>query len=237
MAMSEKFPKTESTMMGVSFMDMVTEVFRRPVFFVWLGAMLLTAATELGPQPWVELALSNVVGMRGILILVYIAGLMFVMRHFAGSIAHKISDTGLLWASCLLAAIGLYLLSIASSPVSALIAATFWGTGACFLWPTMLSAIASRFPRGGAWSIGLIGSAGAASIFFLLPKLGGIYDQAKIDAAGGAEALSALGEGPELTAVLSEAATTSFQSVAVMPLVLLVVFGAIWFFERQAKTG
>ena len=46
--------------------------------------MLLTAATELGPGAWVNVALSATVGMSGILLLVYVSAIMFVMRHFAG---------------------------------------------------------------------------------------------------------------------------------------------------------
>ena len=106
-------------------------------------------------------ALTEVVGMQGILLLVYISIIMFVFRHFAGPVEKVLSATGLLWVSSLLAMIGLYLLSVADSPASALVAATFWGIGVCFMWPTMLAQASARYPRAGAWSIGLIGSAGA----------------------------------------------------------------------------
>ena len=160
---------------------------------------------------------------------------MFVMRHFAGVIAHRISDTGLLFCSCVLAALGLYLLSVASSPITALIAATLWGTGVCFLWPTMISAVSSRFARGGAWCIGLVGSAGAGSIYFFLPKLGAIYDRAKIEAAGGEIAFAALTDGPRLDFVLAKAAQISFQTVVILPVILIGVFGITWFLERNSK--
>jgi len=235
MAFGQKFPKTESAQMGVSFGEMITEIFRRPIFFVWLAAMVLTSATELAPGQWVDVALSNVVGMRGILLLVYVAGIMFVMRHFAGVIAHKISDVGLLFGSCVAAAIGLYLLSVASTPTTALIAATVWGCGVCFLWPTMISGVAHRFPRGGAWTIGLIGSAGAGTIYFVLPKLGQIYDTAKLKAAGGEEAFAALQEGAALNEVFAAAAQTSFQAVAVLPVILIFVFGGLWVFEKSKR--
>lgn len=233
LAWGQNFPKTERTRMGVSFGEMITEIFKRPIFFVWLGAMVLTSATELAPGQWVDVALSNVVGMRGILLLVYVAGIMFVMRHFAGPIAHRISDVGLLFISCIFAAIGLYLLSTASSTVTALFAATIWGVGVCFLWPTMISGVAQRFPRGGAWVIGLIGSAGAGTIYFILPKIGAIYDKAKLEAAGGEAAFTALKEGPALDRVLASAAETSFQAVAILPLILIFIFGLLWFFENR----
>ncbi len=229
-----KFPKTESADLNVSFPDMIKEIFRRPSFFIWFGAMFLTAASELAPGQWVDLALTHTVGMPGILLLVYVSVIMFVMRHFAGPIAHKISSVGLLWFSALLTSIGLYMLSIANSPLSGIVAATVWGVGVCFMWPTMLASAAERFPRGGAWTIGLIGSAGALSTFIVLPLLGGAYDKAKLEAAGGAEAFAAMQAGSvEHTNSLIYAAEQSFQIAAMLPIVLLLVFGAVWYHDRK----
>ena len=229
-----KFPKTESSALKVSFGDMIKEIFRRPSFFIWFGAMFLTASSELAPGQWVDLALTHTVGMRGIILLVYVSGIMFVMRHFAGPIAHKISSVGLLWFSALLTSIGLYMLSVADSPVTGIIAATIWGAGVCFMWPTMLASASERYPRGGAWAIGLIGSAGAMSTYIVLPLLGAAYDKAKLEAAGGAEAFSAMTEGsPEQINSLIYAAEQSFQTVALLPIVLLLVFGSVWYNDRR----
>ena len=76
---------------------------------------------------------------------------------------------GLLWLCTVPAGIGLYLLSIAASPVTALVAATVWAVGVAFMWPTMIAAVAHRYPRGGAWTIGLVGFAGAMAIQLVLP--------------------------------------------------------------------
>ena len=75
-----------------------------PAFLLWFLAMFLTSAAELAPGQWVDMALTRTVGMSGIWLLVYVSGLMFVMRHFAGTMVHKLSSVGLLWVSCLLAA-------------------------------------------------------------------------------------------------------------------------------------
>ncbi len=234
LCLSTEFPQTERTQSGIPFSEMLKEILRRPSFLVWFGAMFLTAASELAPGQWVDIALSHTVGMRGILVLVYVSGLMFVMRHFAGPLAHRLSTVGLLWVSSGLAALGLYLLSGASSPVTALLAATVWGAGVCFMWPTMLAAVADRYPRGGSWVMGLMGSAGALSIYFVLPQLGAIFDRVKVEAAGGTERFAAL-SGPGLEQVLAIAARESFRAVAYVPLVLLVVFGAVWLFERRGR--
>jgi hypothetical protein len=175
--------------------------------------------------------------MPGILLLVYVSALMFVARHFAGPLVEKLSSIGLLWVSCLMASLGLVALSVANSPVTGLLAATLWGCGVCYMWPTMLATASERFPRGGALLMGLMGTAGTLSIQFVLPMMGAICDRTKIATAGGEGAFNALPAGSDqLNSVLSIAAQTSFRAVAVLPAVLLVVFGAIWLRDR-AKGG
>ena len=225
-----KFPPTERVASGVSARQMFRELLR-PFFLVWFLSMFLTAAAELAPGQWVDIALTRTVGMKGIWLLIYVSGLMFVMRHFAGPLASRLSPVGLLWVSCLLASVGLLLLSIANSPVTGLLAATVWGTGVCYMWPTMLAAANERFPRGGALLMGLMGTAGTASIYFVLPMMGRVFDNAKIAAAGGEEAFKTL-QGGQLTNVLSVAAQISFRYVAALPAILLVVFGIIWIYDR-----
>lgn len=235
--LQHEFPQTESTAKGVTFGEMMAEPFRRPSFWAFFSIMFLTASTELAPGAWVDVTLTETVGFSGILVLVYVSAIMFVMRHFAGALDHRFSDMGLLWFTTVPAAIGLYLLSTASSPATALIAATFWAIGVCFMWPTMLAAVARRFPRSGPWGIGLVGFAGALAIRFVLPQLGAIYDQAKLSRAGGEAALAALKPGtPEMHDVLTFAAETSFQTVAIIPVVLFFVFGLVWFLERGKTT-
>jgi fucose permease len=170
--------------------------------------------------------------MSGIWLLVYVSGLMFVMRHFAGTMVHKLSSVGLLWVSCLLAALGLVALSVANSPIMGFLAATIWGTGVCYMWPTMLAVASERFPRSGALGMGLIGTAGSLSTYFLLPEMGRIFDNAKIEAAGGEAAFAAL-SGDPLNAVLAQASTASFRIVAFMPAILLIVFGLVWLNDRR----
>ena len=158
------------------------------------------------------------------------------MRHFAGALAHRFSDMGLLLICTAPAAIGLYLLSIANSPITALVAATLWAFGVCFMWPTMLAAASRRFPRSGPWGIGLIGFAGAMAIYFVLPQLGKIYDDAKLEKAGGKDAFDALQPGSSgLQQALSYAAEQSFQTIAIIPVMLFFIFGAVWLYERKAK--
>ena len=227
-----KFPPTERAAAGISAKEMFREL-ANPLFFVLFASMFLTAASELAPGQWVDLALSRTVHMPGILLLVYVSGLMFLMRHFAGPLVHKLSAIGVLWFSCVGAALGLVALSVANSPVTALLAATIWGVGVCYMWPTMLATASERFPRGGALLMGLMGTAGTLSIQFVLPIMGAIFDHKKVEVAGGDAAFKALQPGPELDRILGIAAQTSFRDVAILPAILLAVFAAIWFYDRS----
>lgn len=226
-----KFPPTERAASGVSMGEMFRELLK-PMFLVLFGSMFLTAASELAPGQWVDLALTRTVHMQGILLLVYVSGIMFVARHFAGPLVHKLSSIGLLWFSCLLASLGLLALSFADSPVTGVLAATIWGTGVCYMWPTMLATASERFPRGGALLMGLMGTAGTLSIHFVLPAMGRIFDENKIKMAGGEEAFKAL-SGEKLEHVLGMASQASFRAVALLPAILLIVFGAIWLYDRS----
>lgn len=231
LALGVKYPPTERAAAGVSTGEMFREL-ANPMFLVLFLSMFLTAASELAPGQWVDLALSRTVGMPGILLLVYVSGLMFLMRHFAGPLVHKLSPIGVLWFSCFGAALGLVALSYANSPAMGLLAATLWGTGVCYMWPTMLATASERFPRGGALLMGLMGTAGTLSIQFVLPAMGSIYDREKIELAGGEAAFHAL-QGGALETVLGGAAQASFRAVAILPAILLVVFGAIWLYDRS----
>ena len=236
-AMTQRFPKTESTAMGVPFKEMIAEPFKRPSFWIFPAIMFLTASAELAPGSWVDVSLTQTVGMPGIVVLIYVSAIMFIMRHFAGALDKRFSDMGLLFLCTIPAAIGLYLLSIANSPVTALVAATLWALGVCFMWPTMLAAVARRYPRGGPWTIGILGFAGAMAIYLVLPEIGKIYDKAKLEAAGGDAAFAALQPGPDMQRVLAHAAEQSLQAIAIIPLILFAIFGAVWYFERRHRLG
>ncbi len=234
MVSSSVFPVSERVASGVSYGEMFGELLRRPLFWVFWASMFLVAASELAPGQWVNISLSNIVGMQGILLLVYVSALMFVMRHFAGPIVKRISSVGLMFVSCIAAGIGLYALSVSTTPLTAFGAATIWAVGVCYMWPTMLAIISGRFPRGGALAMGMMGFAGGMAIQFVLPKMGAIFDSAKAEAAGGAEKLASLS--PEaMQEVIRYASVESFQSVAIVPILLLPVFGAIWIYDRSKK--
>jgi MFS family permease len=173
-----EFPVTERVESGVSNAEMFREALR-PMFLLWAFCMLLTAATELGPQKWQNSVMMSLLNFNwaGTLILVYTSGMMFVLRHFAGPIAHRLSPVGMLTVSAILSCIGLYLLSYADSVLTAFTYATIYGLGIAYFWPTMLGVAAERFPKGGALILALMGTAGNVSIGFVLDQMGAIVDR------------------------------------------------------------
>jgi MFS family permease len=178
--------------------------------------MMFTAATEFAPGQWLDVALRQVEGMRGIVLLAYVNGLMFVLRHFAGPLVHRLGNVGLLIFGATFATIGLFALGSADSAATALLASTAWGLGVAYFWPTMLATVAERYPRSGTIVFGMMGAAGAASTYVVLPWLGAIYDQARP-------------QGPVA------AAAASFHAVALIPLVLIVVFAGVAIADRFRK--
>lgn len=170
-----KFPETERVASGVSNKEMFGQAFR-PAFILWGFCMLLTASTELGPQSWQSSVMENIAHFNGTQVLVYTSGMMFILRHFAGPIAHRISPIGLLLVSSVLSGIGLYLLSFANNPATAFTYATIFGLGIAYFWPTMLGVASERFPKGGAMILCLLGTIGNAAIALTIPQMGKIVD-------------------------------------------------------------
>jgi MFS family permease len=206
MILRQKFPPTERVAAGVPTRVMFGEMLR-PMFLVLFVCMWMTAATELGPDQWVASVMSQVAGMQGILILVYTAGIMFVLRFFAGPLAHRLSPLGLLTVCSILSALGLYALSNANTPMLAFAAATIFGVGKTYFWPTMLGVTSELFPRGGPVLLAIMGGAGMLSVSFILPLMGRWYD--------------------------TQGAAAAFRNTAVLPVILTVVFGALFLYYRS----
>jgi MFS family permease len=181
LSLGQRFPQTERVAAKVSTGTMFLQVLR-PMFLIWAFCMLLTASTELGPNQWQESVLKRTAQVSGTLVFVYTSGLMFIMRFFAGPLAHKLSPVGMLTCSAALSAAGLYWLSWVNNPVMAFAAATVFGVGIAYFWPTMLGVTAERFPKGGALLLGLMGSVGNLAIWQILPQMGAVYDSYSVKA-------------------------------------------------------
>jgi MFS family permease len=242
----EKLPVTERVQAGVSARQMYLEAFR-PMFIIWAICMLMTASVELGPQQWQNSVLTTTSGISGTYVVMYTSFLMFLFRHFAGPIAHRLSPVGMLTVSAILTGIGLYLLSFANNAASAFGYATIYGLGIIFFWPTMLGVTAERFPKGGAFLLGLMGCVGNLAIAMILPVMGRIYDSStldalppeaqaivKVDGRLDQQKLDALRESQPQVVDQAKAtgAQQAFRRVAMLPIILVLVFGSIAISDR-----
>jgi MFS family permease len=188
-ALSLQYPQTERVQSKVTTAGMWREA-ARPGFILLFCCMWMTAAIEVGPDQWFPSVMSALVPqLQGVLYLVYTSGLVFLLRTLGSGIAHRSPIMTLLICSGL-AGLGLYWLGSLHSGVSpavAFLAATVFGVGKSFLWPTMIGVTAERFPRGGALTLCLMGGAGMASVAAALPIMG-----ARIDHYGAGAALQTM---------------------------------------------
>jgi fucose permease len=194
----------------------------KPLFIVMLACMFLTAATELGTNQWLG-ALLQGAGVSGILVLVFINGIMALGRSFAGPVVHRLNPNGMLIFSALFAGIGLILLSQASG-YAAFGAAFVFAAGICFFWPTMLGFVSEYLPNTGALGLSLMGGAGMFSTSLILPLMGKWYDDFKS---------AAVAKGVDANQADAIAGSNTFLKVAIMPAILLVVFILIYIARRK----
>jgi fucose permease len=175
----QRFPPTERAAAGVPFADMFREILRPFFLVIWL-CMWLTAATELGPGQWVSNIFNDVMtssAQAGILVLVWVNGIMYLMRQFLAGAAHRVSPIALIASTAVAAAAGLFLFSMARTPFTAFAAAALFAAGTAFWWPTMLGITSERFPRGGALLLAIIGATGSFSTAIAGPLMGWINDR------------------------------------------------------------
>lgn len=222
---NQEFPKTERVQQGITTGAMFRACLN-PAFILMVGCMLITASTELGPSQWIPNILTNS-GVSGILVLVWITGLMAVGRMFAGVVVHKIAPEGMLICSALTSALGLYALSHSEGSML-FIAATIFAMGVCFFWPTMLGYVSERFPQTGALGLAIMGGAGMLSVSLILPVMGGIYDKG---------IASRIVSGGEVTSAIQAAAgLETLGEVAVLPALLTIIFSLFFFFRGRTAS-
>ncbi|HZN57111.1 MAG TPA: MFS transporter [Planctomycetota bacterium] len=168
---------------AIGFIALAYAVYVRAIgrwmFIVLTLIMIPLATTELGTDSWItplmEREMANLEVNPG-WVLVYTSLIMMVLRFFAGAIVHRLSPLGLLAVSSLVAAIGLYSLSVTTGVVI-LVAATIYGFGKTFFWPAMLGLVSEQFPKGGALTLNAVSAVGMLSVGILgLPFLGYIQD-------------------------------------------------------------
>ncbi len=154
------------TLLLVVVVGWYTRSFGRPLYVFLLLIMILVATTELGTDSWITDLMTpemEQLGMQAGWVLVYTSFIMMVLRFYAGSIVHRLNPLGLLSLASAVAAVGLFMLS-KSAGIAILVAATVYGMGKAFFWPTMLGLAAEQFPKGGALTLNVMGGTGMIGV-------------------------------------------------------------------------
>jgi MFS family permease len=234
-----KFPKTERVLAGVSAKDMYKSVVS-PLFIFMACCMLLTAMTELGTNQWIAALLENV-GVPAILLLVWVSGIMAAGRQVAGPIVHRLSPSGVLLTSAILAGLGLVLLSYSSGLMSFAAAAVF-ALGITYFWPTMLGFVAENVPRSGALGLAIMGGIGFLGGAIAQPVLGSIFDLQTSLALPDSHTLESLRvavKGSPEAEILATAkligGKNALRYVAIVPMILTIAFGYLFYTRHKRK--
>ncbi|MCK9404620.1 MAG: MFS transporter [Chitinophagaceae bacterium] len=221
------FPVTERVASGVSAGDMYKSLLN-PLFIVMIILMFGTAITELFTGQWIDVLLKNV-SDNAILLLTIETGIMVIGRGFAGPVVHKLSPTGVLLISAILAAAGLYLLGHSTGNML-FVGAIVFGMGVCYFWPTMLGFVSETLPKTGAVGMNLMGGAGMFAVSVYTIFMGGYYDKlvaAKLPVGDTSDA--AMNEARKL------AGPEVLNATLVIPIILVVAFAVLFLYMRGKK--
>ncbi len=209
------FQKSIFALIGVAIVvafGIYTRSLGRVLLFVLVLIMVPLATTELGTDGWItgimegvfkmtpdQIAAAggpaNVLMLNGEAyslhpgwVLVYTSLIMMVLRFFAGPVVHALSPLGLLVVSAALAIVGLYTLSFTQG-VLIFGAATLYGVGKTFFWPTMLGVVAEQTPKGGALTLNAISGIGMLAVGTLgFPYIGALQADKAIEAVATSQA-------------------------------------------------
>ncbi len=160
-----------------------TQSLGRPIMAFLIIIMMPLATTEIGTDGWISGLMeepSREARLNAGWVLIYTPAIMMVLRFFAGPIVHKFSPIGLLIISSALAIAGLYALSMTGNAglTAIFAAATLYGFGKTFFWPTMLGVTAEQCPKGGALTLNAISGIGMIAVGILgFPFIGALQER------------------------------------------------------------
>lgn len=233
----QNFPQTERVESGVSTSEMFSAV-ASTLFIFMMVCMFLTANTELSTTQWIDKLLGHA-GANPLLILALVTGLMAVGRYFGEPIIHRLNPMGVLWLSSIFAVVGMWLLRTTEGGML-YAAAVIFALGVCYFWPTMLGFVNENIPKSGALGLSLMGGAGMFGnwlyqTFFIGPKLDIEITRITEDIARQKDV--AIAAGKPFTEVSKEtielmAGQSVLASINILPLILVVAFGGLWFWMR-----
>ncbi len=161
MVLPQKFPKTEYGESGLPFLEMFRYAFSQPLLYLMVAMLGLALCIELGSGRWLgEIFYHAEFGGYAILLVAWFSLIMIVLRIFASPFVRWLTPPGMLFVSALILGIALLVFSVAEGPFTAFLAATLFGMGVAFNFPTIVGIISERLPRAGSLGIILVMGAG-----------------------------------------------------------------------------
>ena len=158
----------------------------RPIMIFLCIIMMPLATTELGTDGAITGIMEEpmkAAGKHPLWVLIYTSAIMMVLRFNVGPVVKALTPLGLLATCALLACVGLYLLSFASGLVFIFAAATIYGIGKTYFWPTMLGVVSEQCPKGGALTLNAIAGIGMLSVGIIGgPLIGHMQAASAVDA-------------------------------------------------------
>ncbi len=140
----------------------------RPLMIIMCLIMMPLATTELGTDGAITGIMEGpmkAAGLNAAWVLVYTSFIMMVLRFVAaGPLIKKLTPLGLLLMCATLAILGLNMLAGAQGLVMIFFAATLYGIGKSFFWPTTLGIVSEQFPKGGALTLNAIAGIGMLTV-------------------------------------------------------------------------
>jgi MFS family permease len=200
-------------------------------------------------------------GQNPLWVLIYTSAIMCVLRFFAGPIVKCLTPLGLLASCAVLATLGLFALSQTVSVFWIFAAATLYGLGKTFFWPTTLGVVSEQFPKGGALTLNAIAGIGMLTVGIVGGPLIGVMQESGAQASlerelpgiyetvstpgdyflgsytavdqGKVDALPA-DQSDKVTKVVTQAKQGALASMTIFPLIMLACYiGLILYFRSR----
>ncbi|GHF78865.1 MFS transporter [Thalassotalea marina] len=218
--LSQQFPETDNieTSTSKNIRGLLS-----PLFLFMAFCMTLTATSELGTQQWIERIL-GASGASPMLIMAMITGVMAVGRYFAGPLVHRLNPSGVLFASAIFTALGIFSMSMATGPM-VYVSALIFAIGVTYFWPTMIGFVAENIPQTGALGMSIMGGVGMFAVSMWNPIIGQWIDDAR------QQALLANSD-PQMAELA--AGQAALANLALFPVVLIVTFAVLtWYMKNK----
>lgn len=234
-----KFPVTERVAAGVSNKEMYKSVLSG-LFLFMIICMFGTAITELFTNQWIDVLFKTVTD-NALLILTFVAGVQVLGRAFAGPIVHRLSPQGVLLASAILSALGIYML-VHLHGTAIFGGAIVFGLGVAFFWPCMIGFVAENLPKTGAVGLNLMGGAGMFAVSVYMIFMGGYYDRlmiTKLPAGSSLDTYRSAAAGTDMHRIFDEARSATgpevLNSTLIITVILVVAFAGLNIYMKGRK--